>query len=121
MPRAYSMDLRERVFAACDAGIASQVVAQQYRVSRAWVDRLKQRRRETGEVGPRQPQRFKPSVLAGHMEQLRAVVAAQPDLTLVELRQALGVACSLTAVWRALRRLHLTVKKSPLRPRADAP
>ena len=35
----------------CDAGRASRVVARQYRVSRAWVDRLKQRRRETGEVG----------------------------------------------------------------------
>ena len=50
MGRAYSLDLRERVLAACDAGLASRVVAQQYRVSRAWVDRLKQRRRETGEI-----------------------------------------------------------------------
>lgn len=40
MPRAYSMDLRERVLAACDAGHASRVVARQYQVSRAWVDRL---------------------------------------------------------------------------------
>ena len=119
MPGAYSMDLRERVLAACDAGVAAQVVAQQYRVSRAWVDRLKQRRRETGEIGPRQPRRFKPSILAEHMEQLCAVVAARPDLTLAEIRQALGVGCSLTTVWRALRRLRLTVKKSPLRPRAD--
>ena len=36
MPRAYSIDLRERVLAACEAGMASRVVAQQYRVSRAW-------------------------------------------------------------------------------------
>ena len=60
---------------------------------------------------PRRPQRFKPSALAGQMEQLRALVTAQPDLTLAELRQALGGACSLPAVWRALRRLHLTRKK----------
>ena len=111
MPRAYSMDLRERVLAACDGGEATRTVAQQYRVGRAWVDRLKQRRRETGEVGPRRPRRSKPSVLAGHMERLRPLVAAQPDLTLAELRAALGVTCSLMAVWRALRRLDLTVKK----------
>ena len=80
-------------------------------MSRAWVDRLKQQRRETGEIEPRRPQRFRPSVLAGQMEQLRALVTAQPDLTLAELRHALGVRCSLTAVWRALRRLHLTRKK----------
>ena len=116
MPRAYSMDVRERVLAACDAGLASRVVARQYRVSRAWGDRLKQRRRETGEVGPR---RFKPQASAEHMEQLRALVAAQPALTLAELRHALGVSCSLVSVWRALRRLGLTLKKSPVRPGTD--
>lgn len=121
MARAYSLDLRRRVLAACDAGGASRVVAQQYQVSRAWVDRLKQRRRETGEIGPRRPPRFKPSALAGHMEQVRALVTAQPALTLAELRQALGVACSLTAVWRALCRLNLTRKKSPVRPGTDPP
>jgi transposase len=119
MARAYSLDLRHRVLAACDAGGTSREVAQQYQVSRAWVDRLKQRRRETGEIGPRRPARFRPSVLAGQMEQLRALVTAQPDLTLAELRHALGVGCSLTAVWRALRRLHLTRKKSPSRARTN--
>ena len=84
------------------------------------MDRLKQRRRETGEIGPRRPRRFKPSVLAGHLEQLRTLVAAQPDLTLAELRAALGVSCSLMAVWRALRRLALTVKNSPVRSRTNA-
>lgn len=53
MARAYSLDLRRRVLAACDAGGASRVVAQQYQVRRAGVARLKQRRRETGEMEPR--------------------------------------------------------------------
>ena len=119
MPRAYSMDLRDRVLAACEAGLAARVVARQYRVSRAWVDRLKQRQRETGESGPRRPRRFKPQALAGHMEQLRALVAAQPDLTLAEIRQALGVSCSVVSVWRARRRVGLTLKKSPVRPGTD--
>ena len=48
MARAYSLDLRKRVLAAYDTGEASRAVAQQYQGSRAWVDRLKQRRRETG-------------------------------------------------------------------------
>ena len=75
------------------------------------MDRLKQRRRETGEIGPRRPRRFKPQALAGHLEQLQALVAVQPDLTLAELRHALGVSCSVVSVWRALRRLGLTLKK----------
>ena len=108
------------MLAACDAGGASRVVARQYQVSRAWVDRVKQRRRETGEIGLRQPRRFKPQALASQMEQLRALVAAQPALTLAALREALGVSCSVMAVWRALRRLGLTRKKSPVRPGTTA-
>ena len=49
---AYSMDLRLRVLRDADAGLPSDELAEKYSVSRAWVDRLKQRRRETGEVGP---------------------------------------------------------------------
>ena len=50
----YSMDLRTRVLADCDAGLAAKEVAAKFRVSRSWVNRLVQRRRETGQVGPRQ-------------------------------------------------------------------
>lgn len=120
MPRAYSMDLRARVLAACEAGVPTRAVAQQYQVRRAWVDRLKQRWREAGEMGPRRPRRFKPQALAGHMEQLRALVAAQPALTLAEIRHALGVSCSVVSVWRAVRRLGVTGKKSPVRAGTDA-
>ena len=118
MPRAYSMDLRARVLAACEAGVPTRAVAQQYQVRRAWVDRLKQRWREAGEMG--RPRRFKPQALAGHMEQLRALVAAQPALTLAEIRHALGVSCSVVSVWRAVRRLGVTGKKSPVRAGTDA-
>ena len=50
--RAYSMDLRERVLHDSDAGMQAAAVASKYRVSASWVRRLKQRRRETGEVAP---------------------------------------------------------------------
>ena len=52
--RAYSMDLRERVLRDSDAGMKAAAVAVTYHVSASWVRRLKQRRRETGEVAPRQ-------------------------------------------------------------------
>ena len=42
---AYSMDLRLRVLRDADAGLPSDELAEKYSVSRAWVDRLKQRRR----------------------------------------------------------------------------
>ena len=46
----YSMDLRTRVLRDSDAGLSSKDLAAKYAVSRAWVDRVKQRRRETGEI-----------------------------------------------------------------------
>ena len=51
--RAYSMDLRERVIRDSDAGLMADAVAETYHVSGSWVRWLKQRRRETGEIGPR--------------------------------------------------------------------
>ena len=52
--QAYSLDLRQRVLTDCDAGLKTKAVAQKYGVSRTWVRGLKQRRRETGEIAPRQ-------------------------------------------------------------------
>jgi hypothetical protein len=45
------------------------------------------------------------------------VVAAQPDQTLAELRDALHSSASLSSVWRALDRLDITVKKNGTRGR----
>lgn len=111
----YSMDLRTRVLADYDAGVAPKDVAAKFRVSRSWVNRIVQRRRETGEVRPRQQQVFKKQALAGQEHQLRALVTAQPDQTLRELREALRSSASLSSVWRALDRLELTLKKNRTR------
>jgi transposase len=116
----YSMDLRTRVLADRDAGLAAKEVAAKFRVSRSWVDRLVQRRRETGEVVPRQQQVFKKQAFAGQEDRLRALVDAQPDRTLAELREALHSAASLSSLWRALDRLQLTVKKNGTRRRTTA-
>ena len=43
----YSIDLRKRVLRAWDSGMDAESVATKYEVSRAWVHRLVQRRRET--------------------------------------------------------------------------
>jgi transposase len=118
---AYSMDLRTRVLADRDAGLGSEEVAAKFRVSRSWVNRLVQRRRATGEVGPRPQTVFKKQAFAGQEDRLRALVDAQPDRTLAELRETLHSAASLSSVWRALDRLQLTVKKNGTRRRTTPP
>ena len=116
----YSKDLRTRVLEDCDSGVASKDVAAKFRVSRSWVNRLVQRRRETGEVAPRPQTVFKKQAFAGQEDRLRALVDAQPDRTLAELRAALRSSASLSSVWRALDRLQLTVKKNGTRRRTAA-
>lgn len=106
---AYSMDFRQRVIDDCDAGLGTKAVAQKYSVSPAWVCRLKRHRRERGHLkplktGPRGPRKI-------DRDQLAACVKQRPDATLAELRAALGVDCSLSAICVALRELKLTYKK----------
>jgi len=115
MAAAYSMDLRERVIEDAEAGVSSKDLAVRYHVSRPWVDALKQRRRETGSIAPRRQTKFRRRVLAGQEDRLKALVTAQPDATLAELRDALRTSAALATIWRELNQLDLTVKKN--RPR----
>jgi transposase len=120
MAAAYSMDLRARVIQDANAGIPSKVLAERYHVSLAWVDALKQRWRETGSIAPRKPTKFRGRVLAGQEDHLKALVAAQPDATLAELRDALPTTAGLATIWRTLKQFDLTVKKNRTRRRTTA-
>ncbi len=116
----YSMDLRSRVLRDSAAGLPSKEVAAKYSVSRAWVDRVKQRRRETGETTPRQQTKFRHRVLEGREDYLAALITARPDATLAELREALRTTAALSTLWREIERLGLTVKKNGTRRRTTA-
>lgn len=117
----YSMDLRKRVARAWDAGMDAEGVAAKYEVSRAWVHRLIQRRRETGSLAPRKQTKFRGRAL-GEAEdrRLAALITAQPDATLAELRDALPTSAALSTLWRAIDRLQLTVKKNRTRGRTTS-
>jgi len=115
MAAAYSIDLRVRVVKDADAGLSSKELAARYHVSRAWVDALKQRRRETGSIAPLKQAKFRDRVLAGQEDRLAALLAAQPDATLAELRDALPTTAGVSTLWRAIGRLGFTVKKNGVR------
>lgn len=121
MAAAYSMDLRERVITDADAGLSSKELAERYHVSRAWVDALKQRRRETGAIAPRKQHKFRRRVLEGQDDRLRALITAQPDATLAELRAALPTSAALATIWRTINQLDLTLKKNRPRRRTATP
>lgn len=111
MTRAFSMDLRERVLADCDAGMPTKQVSIKHRVCPSWVRLLKQRRRESGEIAPRSSSPGRVPVLTAHRDRLKQLVQDKPDMTLEELRQRLPVVVSAATLWRALRDLKLSFKK----------
>jgi transposase len=117
----YSMDLRKRVARAWDASGDAEEVAATFGVSRAWVHRLIQRRRETGSIAPRPQTKFRARVLAGQEQRLAALITAKPDITLAELRDALPTHAALSTLWLEIDRQGLTVKKNRTRRRTASP
>jgi transposase len=113
----YSLDLRKRVVRAWDSGMDADSVATRYEVSRAWVHRLVQRRRETGSIAARRQMKFRSRVLAGQEERLVALLNARPEATLSELQAALPTTAALSTLWREIDRLGFTLKKNGTRRR----
>jgi transposase len=86
MPQPLSMDLRTRVLTHCDSGMKTKAVAEKFSVSPAWVRRLKQRRRETGEVAPGEGRPGPKPKLADQHDRLREAA----ERTVEGLWSALG-------------------------------
>ncbi len=108
MAKAYSLDLRERVIAGCDAGERAEEVAPRFRVSVRSVYYWLKLREETGDLTPRYSRPGPKPKLAEYTQQLRELVAERPDATLEELRSDLPVRVCIGTLWAALRSLGLS-------------
>jgi transposase len=115
---AYSMDLRQRVAQAVDEGKRTKLeVAVLFKVSPSWIRRLLQRRRETGSLAPKQRQdNSKPKLDESHRQRLTELVRDDPDATLAELCDRVGMKVSVATMCRVLAQLGLSLKKSRYTP-----
>lgn len=121
--QAYSQDLRERVLRALDRGERPTEIARRFEVGRAWVYRVRNRLRDSGERGSLQIGGHRRSRLAPMQPMLRGWIEAEPGLTLAEMQGRLasqGVAIKIGALWHQLNRWKLTFKKNSARHRARA-
>jgi transposase len=119
--QSYSEDLRGRVLAAVDGGMAARAAAKLFRVSVSYIDKALIRRRRTGEVSASTRRGHRPRKLSSVQEvALAEHITAYPDLTLAALQAWLlaehGVRVSNGAVWSAVARLGLSFKKRMARP-----
>jgi transposase len=88
-----------------------------FSVRLSFLVRLQQRRRQTGTIQPKppgggHPPRLDEQACQRHLQ----LVREQPDATLAELRNRLGIPCSIMTIARALRRHGIRHKKKT-RPR----
>lgn len=122
--RPLSQDLRQRIIAARERGEGTGEVCKRFGVSRKSVERFWREHCRTGQCRPKQIGGYRRSRLAKHDRLLQSWIAAQPDLTLVELQQRcrtqLRVSIGITALWHRLRRLGLSFKKNDARRRAGS-
>jgi hypothetical protein len=102
----YSTELRGEVLAACDRNEGTRVIAVRFKVSESWVRRVKQRRRETGQIAPKTAAPSPPKWQAWSAW-LLAKIAARPDIYLrelqAELKQELGETACLMTICNACR------------------
>lgn len=108
-----SKDLRERILKAVDNHEGSRrQIAARFGVNVSTITRLLQLRRQTGSFEPRpHGGGTNPTLDQKGLQRLRKLVQEDPDATLEQLKQRLGVDGSIMIIWRALRKLKITVKK----------
>jgi transposase len=114
--QSYSEDLRGRVLAAVDSGLAVRSAAAIFRVSVSYIYKALIRRRRTGEASASLQRGHRPRKLTPAQESaLAAHITAHADVTLAALQAWLlsehGVWLSNGAMWSAVERLGLSFKK----------
>ena len=122
MPKAYSGDLRERIIEAVETGASRREAAERFEVSVSSAVKWLQRWRESRSAVPK-PRGGSISPLDAFASEILALVAEQPDLTLVETVAELRkrrIRTSRSSLWRFLDRHNITLNKKPASCRAVA-
>lgn len=117
MGKPLSVDLRERLVSAVDAGLSRRKAADRFGVSISSAIRWTSLRRRTGDVRAKpQGGDMRSARIEAHAPLILGLVAAQGDITLVELRARLaeqGIAVAVSTLWRFFERHRITLKKRP--------
>ena len=113
---AYSIDLRQRVLAACDAkaGTVAQI-ARRFSVTPRWIYLLKRQRKKEGNIEPRGHRGGRTAAFHGKLlATLDQFVQKHPGATLQAIHEKFSdrVSCSIVAIHNALRRLGWRYNKN---------
>lgn len=120
MTKPYSEDLRIRAVEAVANGMSRRQAAKLFKLGASSVIRWTDQHDQTGTVSAKPMGGSRRTSIAGaDREWLLDLIAAQPDLTLEELRTELarqrGLSVGHGTIWRFCDREKLTFKKKPAR------
>jgi transposase len=114
MAKAYSLDLRERIVNAYYDGMSVVELSEQFNVSRVSIYSYIDLFQETGTVAPKEYQPGRKKKLAPYEDEVRQIIADNPDGTLADFCEQLShqVSVSTTTMCDFLRHLKITRKKN---------
>jgi len=122
MAKGYSKDLRVRAVSIVEAGESAREAARLLDLGASTAIRWIERWTRTGSVDAMPGTGHSRSPLEQHEQWLLDLVAAEPDLTLEEIRTRLAAQKKLkagtTSIWRFYQRHEITFKKNAARRRA---
>jgi transposase len=115
IPRAYSMDLRERLVRTVEGGMSVRQAACQLMIDDSCALKWMRQFRGKGNVEPKRQGGYRKSVLLPHTRWILQYIEQKPDETLGENRQSLiqkGVRVGIATLWRFFQRHQISIKKS---------
>jgi transposase len=119
MARGYSNDLRVRAVSIVEGGESAREAARLLNLGASTTIRWIQRWTTTGSVEAKPGTGHSRSPLKKHEQWLLDLIAAEPDLTLKEIRSRLArekrLKVGTTSIWRFFTRHKITVKKNDTR------
>lgn len=124
MAKGYSKDLRERAISMAEDGESAREAARVLNIGASTAIRWIERWTTTGSVEAKPGTGHCRSPLNKHEQWLLDLVAAEPDLTLDDIRVRLGrvkrLKVGTTSIWRFFDRHQITFKKNSARRRAGS-
>ena len=124
MAKGYSKDLRERAVLIVEGGESAREAARVLEIGASTAIRWIERWTTTGSVAAKPGTGHSRSPLEKHKQWLLDLVAAEPDLTLEEIRARLRAKlkqkAGIGSIWRFYDRHAITFKKNSARRRAGS-
>ena len=118
MSKALSLDLRTRALAAVKGGLSHRQAGERFGVSAASISRWRALERSQGHTRPKAlGDNRRSGRIEAHKDVILSLLAATPDITIEELRQALaerGHRFGYGTIQRFFSRHRITRKKRPL-------